>query len=137
MTWQGVTTTPNQLGESPFWHPREQMLYWVDIAGKKILRCNVLMGTVDTWPMAAPHDLEPGCIAPALGGGLVMGLRDGVYRARQWGAELSSLYKFTHDNAITRANDGKCDVQGRFWIGSVDESRAHSGAELISLDCRP
>ncbi len=137
MTWQAVTTKPNELGESPFWHPREQMLYWVDIAGKTIFRCKVAVGTVDTWPMVAPHDLEPGCIAPALGGGLVVGLRDGIYRARQWRAELSCLHKFTHDNAITRANDGKCDVRGRFWVGSVDESKAHSGAELMSLDCRP
>ena len=25
-------------GESPFWHPREQALYWVDIAGHKLNR---------------------------------------------------------------------------------------------------
>ena len=34
MTWQALTATPCQLGESPFWHPHEQMLYWVDIPGK-------------------------------------------------------------------------------------------------------
>ncbi|MBK9237780.1 MAG: SMP-30/gluconolactonase/LRE family protein [Rhodoferax sp.] len=137
MTWQAVTTTPDQLGESPFWHPREQMLYWVDIAGKKIRRCNVVTGAVETWPMAAPHAQEPGCIAPAHTGGLVVGLRDGVYRAPQWGGALTCLHRFTHDNTITRANDGKCDVLGRFWVGTVDESKAHSAAELISLDCRP
>jgi sugar lactone lactonase YvrE len=137
VTWQAVTTTPDLLGESPFWHPREQMLYWVDIAGKQIRRCNVFTGTVDTWLMAAPHAQEPGCIAPAHTGGLVVGLRDGVYRAPQWGGELICLHRFTHDNTITRANDGKCDVLGRFWVGTVDESKARSGAELISLDCRP
>jgi hypothetical protein len=26
MTWQTVTTEPNLLGESPFWHPAEQPL---------------------------------------------------------------------------------------------------------------
>ena len=136
MTWQAVTTRANLLGESPFWHPQEQMLYWVDIAAKTILRCNVFMGTVETWPMAPPHELEPGCIAPALGGGLVMALRDGVYRARHWGGALECLHRFAHDNASTRANDGKCDALGRFWVGSVDEAKVNSCAELISLDCR-
>ena len=45
MTWQALTTTPCELGESPFWHPHEQMLYWVDIPGKKIQRANVHLGT--------------------------------------------------------------------------------------------
>ena len=36
--WQAVSPEPSALGESPFWHPHEQMLYWVDIPGQKILR---------------------------------------------------------------------------------------------------
>ena len=71
-SWSAVTTVPDGLSESPFWHPDEQLLYWVDIAGKKIHRSNVFMGTVESWAMAAPHDLEPGCIAPARSGGLVI-----------------------------------------------------------------
>ena len=137
MTWQAVTTEPNLLGESPFWHPLEQMLYWVDIAEKTVLRCNVFMGTVERWRMPAEHDLEPGCIAPARGGGLVLALRDGVYRAPEWGGALRCLAKFAHDNTSTRANDGKCDALGRFWVGSVDEAKLKACAELISVDCRP
>ena len=34
VNWQNVTTQPCELGESPFWQPQEQMLYWVDIAGQ-------------------------------------------------------------------------------------------------------
>ena len=65
MTWQAVTITPNELGESPFWHPQEQRLYWVDIPGQKVLRTRPGQTTVDTWKMPA----EPGCIAPATSGG--------------------------------------------------------------------
>jgi hypothetical protein len=46
MTWQTVVAQPSGLGESPFWHPDEQMLYWIDIPGRQIHRCNVFMGTV-------------------------------------------------------------------------------------------
>ena len=77
MTWQTVSTETFELGESPFWHPQEQTLYWVDIPEKKVLRANVYMGTVETWSMPT----EPGCIAPALSGGLVSARRDGVFRA--------------------------------------------------------
>ena len=73
-TWQPLTPQPYALGESPFWHPVEQMLYWVDIPGQTIHRCNVFMGSIESWAMPS----EPGCIAPAQSGGLVIGLRDGI-----------------------------------------------------------
>ena len=47
MAWQTVVGQPSQLGESPFWHPGEQQLYWVDIPGRKILRVRPASGAVD------------------------------------------------------------------------------------------
>ena len=41
-------------------------------------------GVVESWEMP----LEPGCMAPARSGGLVIALRDGIYRARAWGGAL-------------------------------------------------
>jgi sugar lactone lactonase YvrE len=84
MNWQTVSFETFGLGESPFWHPTEQTLYWVDIPGKKILRANVYMGTVETWDMPS----EPGCIAPAAAGGLVIALRHGIFRAPDWRGAL-------------------------------------------------
>jgi sugar lactone lactonase YvrE len=132
MTWQTLAASPSELGESPFWHPREQMLYWVDIDGKKIRRCNVFMGTVENWAMPS----NPGCIAPARSGGLVIALRDGVYRAASWGGELRQIAKADHDTATTRFNDGKADPLGRFWAGTMFEPRTEAKAELFSLDTR-
>ena len=99
--WQAVTTQPCELGESPFWHPQEQRLYWVDIPGKQILRTQVGTGTVDTWDLPS----EPGCMAPAASGGLVMALRSGVYRARTWGGALEHLITLDYNPAHMRAND--------------------------------
>lgn len=130
--WQTVVAQPSELGESPFWHPDEQMLYWVDIPARKIHRCNVFMGTVESWPMPT----EPGCIAPARSGGLVIALRDGIYRARQWGGALQLLAPALHDAATTRFNDGKADPLGRFWAGTMYEPRDAARAQLFSLDGR-
>ena len=132
MIWQSISPNTYELGESPFWHPLEQTLYWVDIPGKKILRANVYMGTVQSWDMPT----EPGCIAPAHSGGLVIALRHGVFRAREWGGALEPITTLPYDTATVRANDGKCDALGRFWVGTIDEPKASRAGTLYSIDCR-
>ena len=129
MTWQPLTPQSYALGESPFWHPQEQQLYWVDIPGKHIHRCNVFMQSIQSWAMPS----EPGCIAPAESGGLVIALRDGIYRARDWGGALEKLAAARHDPATTRFNDGKADPLGRFWAGTMFEPRTAASAELFTL----
>lgn len=128
--WHSVTPHVAALGESPFWHPQEQMLYWLDIPGRQIVRANIYMGTVETWDMPS----EPGCMAPAASGGLVVALRDGVFHAHAWGGALQHLATLDYDPTQMRANDGKCDAQGRFWVGTIDETRAHKNAALYCLD---
>lgn len=132
MNWTTVGPDTYLLGESPFWHPQEQMLYWVDIPGKKILRANIYMGTVQAWDMPS----EPGCIAPAASGGLVIALRHGVFRASEWGGDLAHLVTLPYDTTAVRANDGKCDALGRFWVGTIDEPKLNRAAALFSVDCR-
>ena len=130
--WQTATPHVCALGESPFWHPHEQMLYWVDISGKQILRANMDTGTLETWDLPS----EPGCIAPAASGGLVMALRHGVFRARAWGGPLQHLATLDYDPTHMRANDGKCDALGRFWVGTIDETRSRRNAALFCIDAR-
>jgi sugar lactone lactonase YvrE len=132
VNWQCVSRAPNELGESPFWQPQEQMLYWVDISGRKILRADINKGLVQSWEMPS----EPGCVAPAANGGLVIALRHGVFRARHWGSDLKQIATLDYDPARMRANDGKCDALGRFWIGTIDETKVTRNAALYSLDCR-
>jgi sugar lactone lactonase YvrE len=132
--WQAITAEPDGLSESPFWHPQEQRLYWVDIPGRRIARVAVqglqAQGPVDYWPLTQ----EPGCIAPAQGGGLVMALRDGIYRANVWGGDLQLLAAAPYDTAKWRFNDGKCDPQGRLWAGSMYEPRDQALGVLYMLD---
>lgn len=144
MTWQIAVTQPSALGESPFWHPDEQRLYWVDIPARQICRSaassgQTCSGQVEKWTMPS----EPGCIAPARTGGadgvasgLVIALRDGIYRARDWGGALTLLAPALHDPATTRFNDGKADPLGRFWAGTIYEPRDAAKAELYVLDAR-
>lgn len=136
MTWQTAISQPSALGESPFWHPDEQRLYWVDIPAQEVCRAAPSGGTVERWLMPS----EPGCIAPARtqgkNTGLVIALRDGIYRAQQWGGALTLLAPALHDPATSRFNDGKADPLGRFWAGTIYEPRDAARAQLFSLDVR-
>ena len=127
-SWTQLTTTPNALGESPWWHPQEQMLYWADIAGLHLYRRNVNTREVQSWRMPS----EPGCFAPATSGGFIIALRERIVRAQVWAGELQTLQSFNHDAETTRANDGKCDASGRFWAGTMFEPRTASDAKLWS-----
>lgn len=132
MKWEVAVHEPDAVGESPFWHPTEQRLYWVDIDGKRVLRWDAASGARESW--ALPQ--EPGCIAPAASGGLVLALRDGIYRARTWGGLLEPIVRFQHA-AVARFNDGKADPLGRFWAGTYYEPKDARNADLYSIDCRP
>lgn len=132
MTWTALNPHTCLLGESPFWHPHEQCLYWVDIDGRQLLRANGYTGDVQTWDLPG----EPGCVAPAAGGGVVLALRDGVYRARQWMGALDRLHAAPYDPATTRFNDGKCDPTGRFWAGTLYEPRDKPLGTLYRLEPR-
>lgn len=134
MSWSVVAPAPSELGESPFWHPHEQTLYWVDIPGRKVLRANVFMGAIEAWDIPAELG-EPGCMAPAASGGLVLALRSGIYRAREWRGPLQRLADAPYDTAQIRFNDGKADPLGRFWAGSYCEDKSPR-AELYCLDAR-
>jgi sugar lactone lactonase YvrE len=130
--WEAATAQPDRLGESPFWHPHEGMLYWVDIPGMQIRRMRP-GGAAESWAMPS----EPGCIAPVESGGWVIALRDGIYRARTWQGPLSLVVRFSHDIATVRFNDGKADPLGRFWAGTMYEPRDARKAELYCVDLRP
>lgn len=132
MQWQVAVPVPDALGESPFWHPHEDRLYWVDIPARTVRRWHPQSGEQENWELPQ----EPGCIAPAAAGGLVLGLRDGIYRARSWGGPLEPLALFSH-GAHSRFNDGKADVLGRFWAGTIYEPKDARKADLYCIDCRP
>ncbi len=131
--WTRITLLPDTLGESPFWHPQEQRLYWVDIPGQRVARVAVdglqAQGEVELWSL----EEEPGCIAPAEGGGLVLALRSGMYRAHTWGGPLHQLADAPYDTAKLRFNDGKCDPQGQLWAGSMYELKDQALGALYRL----
>ena len=110
---------PSLLGESPLWHPDEQALYWVDIPGHALHRWQPHGARHTLWPLPA----EPGCCAALLGGGLLLAMRDGLWRFDTASGQRSRIAPPPYDPAGQRFNDGKADAQGRFWVGTLDDAR--------------
>ena len=132
---QHLPLAPSQLGESPFWHLTENRLYWCDIEGFCVNAWCPETQQSQRWPMPS----EPACCAPALSGGLVIGLRDGFYflNTRTAALQCLALLPPPHDTRRLRLNDGRCDSHGRFWAGSVVTPRTHPDAALWRLQATP
>jgi sugar lactone lactonase YvrE len=115
---------PSIAGESPFWHPGEQALYWVDIAGHKLNRFTPRTAEHQDWSFPT----EVACAAPRPDGGVVLGLRDGIFRFDPATGERVRIVKAPYDQKRLRFNDGKADPQGRFWVGTIHDERLPKGS---------
>jgi sugar lactone lactonase YvrE len=118
------------LGESPIWHEREQALYWVDVRRPAIRCFDHAGGDVVTWSMP---DLI-GSIAFAADGRLVVALPDRIALFEPTTERLETVARLHARIPDHRFNDGRCDRQGRFWVGTMHNiTRAPEGV-LYRLD---
>ncbi|MDE2300176.1 MAG: SMP-30/gluconolactonase/LRE family protein [Burkholderiales bacterium] len=117
-----------RLGESPVWHPRERALYYCDIPGRALHRFDPHNGALHHWEF----DTEVASLAPKMDGTLLLAMRDGLWRFDPASGVRTPLAAPPYDPAHERFNDGKCDPQGRFWVGTIYEPRDPA---LASLYC--
>ena len=102
----------NILGESPIWNYFDNKFYWVDILDKKIK-------SYDDKNVKEFHlDKMPTCLALIDGNQIFTSVEDGlgIYDLRN----ESFNYRCKIDASSVRFNDGKCDRDGNFYIGTMD-----------------
>lgn len=115
---KNVLTARARLGECPLWDADRQQLFWVDVYNHRVHQFDPATGqdryfdVGDVVSAIVLTDGEP--LLLALGNRLaLLDLSTG---------ELETLHQEDFPHPETRFNDGKCDPQGRFWIGSVSEA---------------
>lgn len=118
------------LGEGPVWSVREQVLYWVDIRAPALHRLDPATGLDQAWPM--PEAI--GCLALAADGGMLVALASGLARFDPAIGALERVAPIEADIPTSRLNDGRCDRQGRFWVGSMDRSAPDRRGALYRYD---
>lgn len=127
-----VISTPAKLGECPRWDEMTQRLYWVDILAPAIHFFSPTSGEHQTLPVAE----HIGCFSLADDGGFVAGMRSGIWLLNAEGKQVTKLADNPEDQAHSRFNDGRCDSEGRFWAGTLDEPKAGNNAHLYRFDTR-
>lgn len=102
-------------GETPTWSEAEQKLYWIDIEEPALHRFDPASGKDEHWRMPS----EIGAFALARDGRILAALRTGLMLIDLERGSSELLADPPYDPLTHRFNDGKCDPQGRFWIGTM------------------
>lgn len=116
------------VGEGPVWCAATRRLWWVDILGRSLHRFDPATGADTVW--ALPE--QPGCLALAADGRLVVALASGLAWFDAAQGTVQPFLPIEADDPATRLNDGRCDRQGRLWVGSM---KAGAQAAPGSLYC--
>ncbi|MHB8899350.1 MAG: SMP-30/gluconolactonase/LRE family protein [Thermoguttaceae bacterium] len=113
------------VGEGPVWHAPRQILSWVDIEGR-VLHVHDPDGEPDT---VYAVGCRVGAAVPRKAGGMVLATENGFEAYDSETGVRTPIADPESHLPKNRFNDGKCDVRGRFWAGTmslVKESQAGS-----------
>jgi sugar lactone lactonase YvrE len=117
------------LGEGPIWD-EAGYLWWVDIKGPAVHRYRPEGGELRSWPMPEPV----GSIALRQKGGLILALQSGFAIFDPDTGDIQRLFDPEPEQPQNRLNDCRCDVQGRFWAGTMHDPEQEPTGNLFRLD---
>jgi D-xylonolactonase len=130
--WQVIGETRDRLGESPLWHPRERVLYWVDFYGPIIHRVDPETSVHKQWTLDAAPTIGSLCFTED--GRLLVAMENGVYVFGTANGRLT----FVSDPNMGRPgigyNDAKVDRDGGYWVGTYDLKERAGRGILYRLD---
>jgi sugar lactone lactonase YvrE len=120
----------SQWGEGPIWWGNS--LFYVDIAGNKLLRLNPETSEESIWDVGE----RIGTIVPSKNDDEVIYAGDtGYVRFNlKTGSKAALADPEASMRGKNRFNDGKCDPAGRFWAGTISMVKDAGSANLYCLD---
>lgn len=107
----------NTLGEGVVWSAEEQALFWLDIEEAELWRYDPATGARRTWVLPE----RAGSFAFRRNGELIMAFASG-FAFYHLASGRRTPIAVVEPDLPTRFNDGRCDRQGRFIAGTMDES---------------
>lgn len=125
-----LTSIKGKLLEGCIWDEKEQKLFFVDIECRKIYR--ICLEEKRTEEMKL-HE-RVGCIVLQKEGNLIAALADGLYRVDFDKKHYEKIMDSCLEPGI-RYNDGKCDLRGRLWVGSMAVDQNDHAKEAGALYC--
>lgn len=123
------------LGECPLWSPEEEVLYWVDINGRRVHRYDPATGVDE----ARETPGRPGSLVRTARPGLLLIASENETVWFDWETGAADPWTALEPPGTgNRMNDGRTDPAGRFWVGSMyeyaDEGRNTGMLHRIEAD---
>jgi L-arabinonolactonase len=109
----------NMLGEGVLWCEHTQRVYWTDIPAARLHAFTPADGSRQEWPM--PERLATFALT-ADPGRLLLGLASRLAWFDLNSGEINTICQVEPELPATRVNDGRCDRQGRFVFGTINEA---------------
>jgi len=109
----------NVLGECAIWCDRKQCLWWTDILGRVLWRFTPSDGISQIWDM--PERLASFALTHN-DDRLLLGLESRLAWFNLADKQILTIAEVEADKAGVRLNDGRCDRQGRFVFGTMNEA---------------
>jgi len=116
------------LGEGPVWY--DGHLLWVDILGNKVLRYTPGTGQEEHFDC----DDMVGTVVQDANGAIIAAVLDRIVRIDPASKTQTVICEVESELAHTRLNDGKCDPQGRLWVGTLDLPETAASGSLYRVD---
>lgn len=108
---------PLGVGEGAFWHPGEQVLYFVDILAPALFRFDPADHALRRWDMPSAI----GSFGALADGRFIVALKTGIQLFDPASGRFEMVAHPEAGMPGNRYNDGKVGPDGRFWIGSMDD----------------
>lgn len=125
-------SSQNSLGEGVMWSDDEQSVYWVDIDKAELWSYEPHSGSAST------RGLEDAICSFAFReqGGMIVARTRSIELYDPRTGEGRKVRDVIDEPEGMRLNDGRCDRQGRFVVGGLDEKHGRRRAEVFSTDAR-
>lgn len=130
-TAEPATTAQYPFGEGPRWDASTGALLWVDLTAGRLHRAPA--DDLDRVETLVELDVPLGAFAPCASGGFLLAAGRGLSHLAEDGTVRSLMELEPEGN---RMNDAVCDLQGRFWPGSMalDEHEGAGALHRVDLD---
>ena len=125
--WQAKTI----LGEGVLWVPTHNSIYFVDIKKKNILILNIETNKKEFIKI----NKEIGFLIHIRKNIFLLGLQSELRILNLKNKKIIKSIKIEEDKPLNRINDGKTDLQGKLWFGTMDNpERKIKNGSLYCLD---
>lgn len=121
-----------RLGEGAIWDDQINRLLWIDIEGKKLFILDPHNKFLDSVDVKA----HIGTVVPASPDKVVFALSTGIFEMDLLTRATRKIADPEADLPGNRMNDGKCDPEGRLWVGSMAFEQTPGAAALYRIDAQ-